>query len=257
MKERHTYRIKEAARIAGVSVRTMHYYDEIGLLVPRRRTVAGYRLYDADDLLRLQQILIGRELGLSLEQIHQSLDDPCFDRRRALQAQREQLQKRAQETGAMIRAIDAAIALLDNENSRDTMGMKQIFEGFDPAKYEQEVRQRWGTTDAYKESTKRASGYGANEWSRINSEQAAIYGSAVTAMNAGKRPDDSEVMDIAERHRLLIDRWFYPCGLAMHGRLADLLEGDGRYAENIDKYGQGLTTFLVAAMRANAGRGAE
>src|SRR5688500_4587106 len=98
MAGQRSYRVKEVAQIAGISVRTLHHYDEIGLLVPRGRTGAGYRLYDADDLLRLQQIMIGRELGLSLEEVRRSLDDPSFDRKRALVAQREQLQQRARQT---------------------------------------------------------------------------------------------------------------------------------------------------------------
>src|SRR5690606_1513284 len=97
-------------RIAGVSVRTLHHYDTLGLLVPTRRSAAGYRLYDDDDLLRLQQILIGRELGLTLEAIRRSLDDPAFDRRRALLEQRKQLERRAEETAEMIRAVDRALA---------------------------------------------------------------------------------------------------------------------------------------------------
>ena len=102
MARKRYYQVKELAQIAGVSVRTLHHYDEIGLLVPRGRTDAGYRLYDDDDLLRLQQILIGRELGLALEQIRGSLDDPKFDRKRALLEQRGQLAQRARQTDAMV-----------------------------------------------------------------------------------------------------------------------------------------------------------
>jgi hypothetical protein len=164
------------------------------------------------------------------------------------------LQKRAQQIDAAIRAVDAALAILENEKVGGIVDIKQIFAGFDPSKYEQEVRERWGNTDAYKESTNRTSRYGAEDWSRIKSEQAAIYGDAATAMNAGKRPDDREVMDIADRHRLLIDRWFYPCSIAMHSRLAHLFESDGRFAENINRHGEGLAVFLTAAIRANADR---
>ena len=82
-----TYQVKEVVELAGVTVRALHHYDEIGLLVPKARTAGGYRLYDDDDLLRLQQILIGRELGLSLEEIRRSLDDPSFDRRRAARSE--------------------------------------------------------------------------------------------------------------------------------------------------------------------------
>lgn len=105
--ERRTYRVKDVARLARVTVRTLHHYDAIGLLVPSR-TRTGHRVYGEDDLLRLQQILIGRELGLPLEEIGCMLTDPHFDRRKALLEQRELLMRRASETEAMIRAIDSA-----------------------------------------------------------------------------------------------------------------------------------------------------
>src|SRR5687768_4616007 len=132
MKRQRTYRVSEVAHIAGISVRTLHYYDELGLLVPRGRTGAGYRLYDDDDLLRLQQILICREQGLALEEIRRWLDDPRFDRRQALLAQKRELQKRAQHTSEMIRAIDAALTVLEDGSGEQHMDMKQIFDGFDP-----------------------------------------------------------------------------------------------------------------------------
>lgn len=108
MPSRRTYRVKDVASLSGLTVRALHHYDSIGLLAPRARSSAGYRLYDDDDLLRLQQILIGRELGLSLEAIRRSLDDPRFDRRQALLAQRAELAMRAARAAEMIRAIDAA-----------------------------------------------------------------------------------------------------------------------------------------------------
>src|SRR5690606_14192146 len=133
MKRQRTYRVSEVARTTGISVRTLHYYDEIRLLVPKERTSAGYRLYNDDDLLRLQQLLIGRELGLTLEEIRRSLDDPHFDRKQALLAQRQHLAQRAQETADMIRAIDAALGILEN-NSGESTDMNKIFDGFDPSK---------------------------------------------------------------------------------------------------------------------------
>jgi DNA-binding transcriptional MerR regulator len=254
VKERRTYQVKDVARLAGVSIRTLHHYDKIRLLVPRSRSSAGYRLYNATDLLRLQQILIGRELGLSLEEIRRSLDDPRFDRRKALLAQREQLRNRAQQAEEMIRGIDAALAALDGKSKGGNVDLKAIFDGFDPSKYEQEARERWGKTDAYKESTRRTKRYSADDWKAIKAEQAAIYQDAAAAMKAGKTPADPEVMDIAERHRQSIDRWFYPCSPTMHRGLAALYESDSRFAENIDKNGEGLTPFLVAAIRENASR---
>jgi DNA-binding transcriptional MerR regulator len=253
MNSRRTYQVSEVAQITGISVRALHHYDEIGLLVPTGRTGAGYRLYDDDVLLRLQQILIGREQGLALEEIRRLLDDPHFDRREALLAQRRHLQQRVEQAAEMIRAIDAALAILD-DGPGENMEMKQIFDGFEPSQYEAEVKARWGNTDSYKESVKRTKSYGPLDWERIRAEQASIYADSSAALQAGIAPESVEAMDIAERHRLSIDRWFYPCTFAIHTGLADGYEADCRFAENIDKFGAGLTPFLAAAMRANARR---
>jgi MerR family transcriptional regulator, thiopeptide resistance regulator len=253
---KRTYRVNELAKLARVSVRTLHHYDEIGLLVPQARSSSGYRLYDDDAVLRLQQILIGRELGLALEAIRCSLDDPGFDRKRALLEQRAALERRAGETARMIRAIDRALEAITTEPTEEAnMDLEEIFDGFDPSQYEEEAKQRWGHTDAYKESARRTKSYTKEDWSKLKDEQAAIYADAFAAREADKSPDDAAVMDIAERHRLSIDRWFYPCGREMHCRLADLYESDSRFAANIDKFGAGLTAFLAAAIRANAQRG--
>ena len=116
MTVRSTYRVKDVSRIAGVSIRTLHYYDEIGLLVPTR-TDSGYRLYTDNDLLRLQQILIGRELGLALEDIRRALDDPAFDLRQALLAQREQLEQRVRQTASMIEAVELVAEICSKPGS--------------------------------------------------------------------------------------------------------------------------------------------
>jgi MerR family transcriptional regulator, thiopeptide resistance regulator len=251
MQRRRTFRVKEVAIIARVSVRALHHYDEIGLLVPSGRTQAGYRLYDENDLLRLQQIVIGRALGLPLEEIRRSLDDPEFDERKALLAQKGQLQERNQRTTRMILAIEAALAALETKGAGDAVDMRQIFDGLESSQYEEEAKQRWGNSDAYKESQRRTKQYTEDDWKKIGAEQATIYADAVVAEAAGKKPSDDDVMDVAERHRLSIDRWFYPCNVVMHLRLADLFESDRRFSENIDKHGPGLTMFLVEAIRAN------
>jgi DNA-binding transcriptional MerR regulator len=252
--KRRTYQVKEVAALARVSVRALHHWDEVGLLVPRARTEAGYRLYDDEDLLRLQQILVGRELGLPLEEIRRSLDDPRFDRRAALRGQRRELEARAAHTAAMIRAVDHALAALD-EKGGGTMDAEKLFEGFDHEKHEAEAEERWGGTAAFEESRRRTKRYTSDDWKRHAAEQAAVYAEVAALMKAGAAPDSVLAVDVAERHRALIDRWFYPCPPAMHARLADLYEADSRFAANIDKAGGGGTTpFLVAAIRANARR---
>ena len=140
------------------------------------------------------------------------------------------------------------------ESQGDTVDTKDLFDGFDPSKYEEEAKARWGNTDAHAESKKRAQRYTKEDWKNLEAEQSAIYAAAAAAMEAGKDPGSEEAMDIADRHRLSIDRWFYPCSVAFHERLAAMYEGDARFAENIDKHGAGLTTFLAEAIRANAAR---
>ena len=159
MTRSRTYQVKDVARLTGVSVRTLHHYDAIGLLVPSGRTAAGYRLYTDADLLRLQQILIGRELGLPLEEIRQSLDDPRFDRKAALLDQRQRLHERARQADAMIRAIDTALAALDGSVTTGEMTMADLFDGFDPSRYEAEARERWGGTRAFDEVAERTKRY--------------------------------------------------------------------------------------------------
>ncbi|ANM31433.1 hypothetical protein ABI59_20430 [Acidobacteria bacterium Mor1] len=244
------YQVKELARLAGITVRTLHYYDEIGLLRPSARSAAGYRLYDGDDLIRLQQILIGRSLGLPLTEIQQFLDRPGFDRLAALRAQREALVEQALATDRMIRAVDKAIAGLDGSAQGD-FDMKELFDGFEPAEHQAEAERRWGATDAYRESSRRTRNYTPDDWKTLKAEQDRIYADAAAAMAAGASPESAEAMAIAERHRLSIDRWFYPCSPFMHRGLADLYEADARFRENIDEHGEGLTTFLAAAIRAN------
>lgn len=244
--------MREVSRTAGVSIRTLHYYDEIGLLVPTARTDAGYRLYSDRDLLRLQQILIGRELGLPLEEIRRALDDPGFDLRQALLAQRKQLEQRARHTADMIAAVDAALAVVTEP--REERPMDQIFDGFTASKYDAEAQQRWGDTQAYKEAAQRTKGYTPEQWTRLRTETNAIYSEAAALMKAGRAAADEDVLAIAERHRMLIDRWFYPCSHQTHQGLASLYESDTRFASAMDEHSPGLSTFLIAAIRANAER---
>ena len=248
-----TYRVADVARQSGVSIRALHHYDAIGLLVPTGRTEAGYRLYTDTDLLRLQQILIGRELGFSLDEIKRSLTDPRFDHRQALLEQRERLEAKARSLGKMLEAVDAALAVVGDDPQGGPMDMKELFNGFDPSVHDAEVEERW-SGPALDESTRRVKGYSAEDWKRWKAENAAVYGDAAAAMRRGIEPASPEALAIAERHRLSIDTWFYPCSHAMHAGLADMYEADDRFRASIDAAGEGLTSFLAAAIRANAAR---
>jgi hypothetical protein len=114
------------------------------------------------------------------------------------------------------------------------------------------VRGRWGQSEAFVESKKRTGHYTPDDWKALRAEQTAIYDEAYSAMRAGKTPSEAAVMDIAERHRMSIDRWFYRCSHEMHRGLASMYEADDRFRQYIDKHGEGLTAFLAEAIRANA-----
>lgn len=250
MAKTKAYRIKEVALIAGVSVRTLHYYDEIKLLTPSDRSAAGYRMYADDDLLRLQQILIGRSLGLALEDIRRSLDDPAFDFAESLRRQRNQLIERVDETHKMIAAIDRTLdGLADPDRAID---FEAIFDGFDPVDHEEEVRTRWGKTDAYAQSAKRTKDYTEADWRAMKAEAAEIWSAAAEAMHAAVTPTSETAADIVERHRLHICRLFYDLSPAMHADLADIWATDERFAAHIDKHTDGLTAWMVPAAKAAA-----
>lgn len=237
--------------MSGVTVRTLHHYEQVGLLEPSARSAAGYRLYSRDDLFRLQQILMWRELGFALEQIRNILDDPGFDRRHALVKQRQELLRRVEQSNAMIRSIDLAIETLKGD---EKMNAKELFDGFDHSQYEDEAKQRWGDTAAYRESARRTKKYSERDWLRIKTEGNSILDGLAEKMKAGATAAQDDVVVLAEQHRLHIDRWFYPCTHEHHQALADMYLADERFASNIDKHGDGLTQFLADAIHENASR---
>ena len=136
-------RVKEVADLVGISVRTLHYYDEIGLLTPEKTTESGYRLYTDDDLEELQQILFFKELGFPLKKIKEIINNPSFDRHKALVLQRKMLLEKRRQLDKMIATIDKAIQHMKGEIQ---MTNKEKFEGFDfrHNPYEQEARKLWG-----------------------------------------------------------------------------------------------------------------
>ena len=253
---KHTYQIKAVADIAGVSQRTLRHYDDIGLLKPSLRSAAGYRLYTDLDLLRLQQIMLGRALGMALENIRELIDDPSLDRRSLLIRQKHQLSERVAATEKMIRSIDAALALLDTHVSEEAsaMNMTDIFDGFDPKQYEAEAEQRWGNTDAYAESARRTRRYTESDWRAIKQASEQILQDAIELLQSKVPPADARAMDIAERYRLWVDRWFYACPPSMHARLGGMYQGDSRFAAYFDERAPGLAAFISAAILANTER---
>jgi DNA-binding transcriptional MerR regulator len=256
--------VSTVARLSGVSVRALHHYDEIGLLQPSGRSDAGYRLYDEADLQRLQQILFFRALELPLPEIARIMKDPAFDVAATLRSQREMLVARLASTHALITAVDAAIVRIEkgdpvaktNEKTTEekTDEMFAAFKEFRNEDYEAEAEQRWGNTEAFKESKRRTARYTKADWERMGKESAALYVKLAELMEAGVAPDAAAAMDAAEEHRQHISRWFYDCTYEIHVGLGDLYVNDARFTANIDKARPGLAAYLRLAIIANAAR---
>jgi MerR family transcriptional regulator, thiopeptide resistance regulator len=246
--------VSQVAQLTGVTVRTLHHYDEIGLLRPSARSEAGYRLYDDADLERLQQVLFFRVLEFPLEEIARIMHDPHFDVRAALQMQRQLLEKRAGEVRRLIDAVDAAINRLEKGTVMRDEDVAELFGGFDPKDYEEEVKERWGDTEAYRESRRRTSAYTGQDWEKITKESGELFLQFAGLMTGGTPPTDVAAMNLAEQHRQHIERWFYPCPRAMHRALGENYVADSRFSANIDKNGPGLSAYLRDAFRANADR---
>jgi DNA-binding transcriptional MerR regulator len=248
------YKVGEVARLARVSVRTLHHYDELGLLAPSRRSESGYRLYSDGDLTRLQQILFYRELGFELEEIRSIMADPEFDRAEALRHQRDLIAERALRLEALLGLIDKTIAADEGGISMTKEEMFEVFGDFDPGRYEDEVTQRWGDTEAYRESARRAKRYMKDDWVRFKAEAQEQMDRMIELFDAGVAPDAPEAADVAEAARLQIDRWFYPCSREMHMALGDMYIADARFTAHYDQHRAGLAQWFHDAIAANLAR---
>jgi DNA-binding transcriptional MerR regulator len=249
-----SYSIGKVAEMASVTVKTLHHYDEVGLLSATGRSGAGYRLYEESDIERLQRILFYRELGFTLREISAIVDDPHTDATGHLKRQHALLTGRIERLQRMVAAID-------NEMEAEKMDIKltpeerlEIFGDFVPEDYEEEAKRRWGNTDAYKQSQRRVSEYTKEDWLKIKAEQEEVETNFAALFEPEAASDGEEAMDAAEAHRMHITRWFYECGYEIHTGLGEMYVADERFRANYDKYAPGLSEFIRDAIHANAKR---
>ncbi len=236
-------KINEAAKLTGISVRTLHYYDEIGLLHPCEVTESGYRLYDDKSLEQLQHILFFRELGFALKDIQGILTSPAFDQTKALENHKQLLLLKRSR-------LDGLIALVDSTLKGES---KMSFKEFDMTEieaaqkeYTKEAEERWGNTDAYKESARRTKNYSKEDWARISDEQERIY--RAFAANMGQGPAAPAVRQLVADWQSLITRNFYECSKEILAGLGQMYVADERFTKNINKYGDGLAEFISLAI---------
>lgn len=244
----------QLAKLAGVTVRTLHHYDAIGLLSPSERTRAGYRRYGAGDAERLHRILVYRELGFDLARIAVILDDPDADALSHLRCQHALLEEEVRRLNGMIRGVEALMKAKKTGVNLTPGEMREVFGSFEPGKYAEEAEQRWGNTDAYRESQRRASKYDRKQWLEIRAAAERINRELAAVMASGAAADSAAAMDLAEQHRQHISRWFYECTSEIHIGLGSMYVADPRFAQACDTIAPGLSGYLRDAIIANAER---
>lgn len=241
-------RINEVATRTGVTVRTLHYYDEIGLLKPHVTTAAGYRVYDEHDLSRLQQILFFRELGFPLEEIQRIMQHPGYDRTEALMHHRELLLKKRTHIDGLLELLDG---IIDNKEEH----LKMDFKAFDTTEieaakkqYADEVKERWGDTEAYAESQQRTKDYGKARWNAIDQEGNAIM-QEFSAIRTDA-PSSAAAQALVKKWQAYITDHFYQCTDEILSGLGQMYTADSRFTENIDRHGAGTAAFMANAIAA-------
>lgn len=246
--------VGQVARLTGVTVRTLHHYDAIGLLSPSERTTAGYRRYTEADLDRLRTIVGYRELDFPLDRIATMLDDPDTDLVSHMRRQHALLTKRAGSIQRMIGALERLLEAHAMSYNLTPEEREDVWGDFRPEEYEAEARERWGDTDAYRQSQNRARNYTKEDWLAIRRENEANNERLAALMAAGVPATSVEAMDLAEAHRQHITRWYYDCPYELHRGLGQMYVDDPRFTATYEAVGAGFARYLRDAIVANADR---
>jgi MerR family transcriptional regulator, thiopeptide resistance regulator len=243
--------VGELAELAGVTVRTLRHYDEIGLLRPSGRTDAGYRLSAHSDLEHLQEILVWRHLGFPLPEIAALIEDPGHDRLSALRRQRDLVEGEREHLESIAAALDAAISAHEQGVNQEE---ETMFGELDHAALAEEARERWGHTEAYRESARRSAAYGEQDWEKIRTEAEGVERDFAGLRADGQPSEGDAAQAVAERHRQHITRWFYPVSPQMHRNLAEMYVADERFSAHYERIAPRLARYVHDAIEANATR---
>ncbi len=242
------------SKLVGVSVRTLHHYDEIALVVPSGRTPKGYRTYSSADVERLHQVLTYRELGFPLEVIAALVDDPAVDAMAHLRRQRDLLGERIDHLHAMAAAVDKMMEAKKMGMQLTPEEQREIFgDNWTGEEYAEEAEQRWGETDEWKQSQQRTASFTKDDWKAVKEETDLLEADLAAAMQRGVSPDSPEAGELAERHRASIER-YYDCGYEMQVNLAEMYIADERFAKHYNGIADGLAQYLRDVIVANAAR---
>ena len=251
------YTVKQLAVLSGVSVRTLHHYDEIGLLKPARIGANGYRYYGRDELLRLQQVLFHRELGLPLDEISRLLDAPDFDRVEALKAQKVKLLADAKRYLRLVRTIDETLAALNGETE---MNDKAIYRGFEPQKqseYEDWLvdRHGQGVRKSIEESKRRMTGRSSAELERSQAEYQSVEDGLADALRQGSPADSTPVQALVKRHHAWVgDMWGRTPSRDAYVGLSQTYAAHPDFVARFEAKAPGLTEYIGQAITVFADR---
>lgn len=244
-----SFTVQQLAKKAGVTPRTLRFYDKAGLLSPESVGKNGYRYYGEKELIRLQQILFFRELDFPLDDIKKMLDHPRFDVVESLRYQKELIQLKKKRLEKIIHSIEKTIITMQNNQNVTDQDMYGSLSQETIDAYKKEARERWGDTDAYKESQRRVAQFTKDDWARIKSETDANLKALVDLMLAGKEPASPEVQAEIAKHHAGIER-FYPCSPTMYRGLGEMYLADQRFADTYRQYHKDLPEFLVRGIHA-------
>lgn len=245
--------VGQVAETFGVTVRTLHHYDAIGLVVPSARTHSGYRLYTDADLARLSTVVTYRRLDLPLDEVKDLLDGDGTAEEHLLR-QRAVVVSRLGELEELVTAIDRALEREMNDQPATTEDLRELFgDGFGE-EYQQEAEERWGESEAWKQSSRRTKSYTKADWAEIKAEQDRVNANLVEALGSGAPAGSERAMDAAEAHRRVIERWFYDLDHAFHRGLADMYVADPRFTKTYEDQALGLAQYVHDAIHANADR---
>lgn len=236
--------VSETAKLSGVSVRTLHYYDEIGLLHPAFVNETGYRYYEDEQIEQLQEILFYRELEFSLKEISNILSQPNYNKSEAFKRQKDLLILKRNRINRLINLLNA------NLKGEKSMSFKE----FDMAeiedariKYAKEVEKRWGNTKAYAECAEKTDNYRQDEWKKINKNSKQILNEFAKLI--GTDPESNKAQELVYQWKQHITDSFYTCTDEILAGLGEMYVFDERFKKNIDKSGEGTSEFISEAIK--------
>jgi len=243
--------VGQAAALVGVSVKTLHHWDEVGLVRPSSRTAAGYRVYSGEDIARVHRVLVYRELGFELAAIGRLLDDPDLDAREHLHRQRSQLLERIGRLERMVGAVDRMLEASRRGILLTPREQVEIFGDTWRPEWAEEAKRRWGDTAQWRQYAERAATMSPLDWKAHAADVDALHAELAGAARAGIDPGSERARELAERHREQMSTYF-DCTHSMHACLARRYTEEAEFAEYYEAMAPGLSRWLRGAVFANA-----